>query len=46
LAQEGSFDLDPPAVSDMSYLETEALDTFEFGLARMLDGVAVLISGR
>jgi hypothetical protein len=30
----------------MSYLETEALDTFEFGLARMLDGVAVLISGR
>jgi hypothetical protein len=46
LAREGSFDVDPPEVSGMSYLETEALDTFEFGLARMLDGVAVLISGR
>jgi AcrR family transcriptional regulator len=46
LAREGSFDVDPPEVSGMSYLETEALDTFEFGLARMLDGVAVLLSGR
>ena len=26
-----------------SYLEIEAMDTFEFGLERMLDGVAVLI---
>lgn len=43
LAQEGAFDGDPEAAD---YLADELRSTFEFGLGRVLDGIAVLIEQR
>ncbi len=40
IAASGGFDQPPDATS---YLEAEARDTFEFGLARLLDGLAALV---
>ena len=47
LEAEGTFQqLDRAPDDPTPYLERDALDTFEFGLARMLDGIEALIGGR
>jgi AcrR family transcriptional regulator len=47
LAEAQAFDqLDRAPDDTTSYLERDALDTFEFGLQRLLDGVAVYIETR
>lgn len=43
LAAEGTFDGDPDAAD---YLADEIRTTFEFGLERVLDGIAVLVDAR
>ena len=47
LEEEGTFQqLDRAPDDPTPYLERDALDTFEFGLARMLDGIEALVVGR
>lgn len=47
LQEEGAFDqLDRDPEDTTPYLEREALDAFEFGLARLLDGIEAFIASR
>lgn len=47
LQEEGAYDQqDREPDDDTPYLEREALDAFEFGLARLLDGIEVFIASR
>ena len=47
ISEEQAFDqTDRPAGDDTPYTVREALDTFEFGLQRVLDGVELFIASR